>query len=136
MKNKTTLTLIELTIMVLVFSAATALCLKAFAWSQGRSVSDAETMRAALCCQNAAETVRGCRGDLAAAAECGGGEWDGESWSIRYDDDWQETAGESARYELRAVREECAVCGGARVSVACAGEELFALSVRWQEELP
>lgn len=82
MRSKTPLTLIEMLIMVAVFSVASALCLKAFLWADNTSSDSVLNQRAMIAAQNAAETVKSCGGDYAKAAGIlgGGAESAGEDW--------------------------------------------------------
>ena len=59
MRNKTSLALMELLVMILVFSLAAALCLKAFAAADSISRDTALRTRAAFAAQNAAEAFKG-----------------------------------------------------------------------------
>lgn len=135
MRSKAPLTLIEQTVMILVFALAAALCLQVFVWADGKSRDNAARDHALLCAQNAAETLKGCRGDYVAAAEKFGGGWDGAVWVICYDSGWSESAGSEA-YRLKVLPGEkrLAYLGGASVQVLDAsGELLTQLDVYWQE---
>ena len=87
--------------------------------------------------QNAAEALKACRGDYAEASGILGGTWDGNAWSIAYDDGWTVLrAGEEGSYRLLAVPADSGheLLGTADVT-ACdqQGKELYSLSVAWQE---
>ena len=135
MKSKAPLALIEQTIMILIFSLAAVLCLRAFAYAETRSTYIANCAQASVRAENAAETLKHCRGDYDRAAQLCGGVWDGSAWSIAYDENWQET-GEQPTYLLPvwAAESENHYLGSACVTVAEAdGEELLSLPVSWQE---
>jgi len=136
MKTKAFLPLIELLIMLLVFSLAAALCLRAFVLSERLSAENEARDRAVTQAQNAAEILQYCGGDYAAAADTYGGVWDGTVWQIRYDSGWNMVSGESD-YCLRAVPADSghALLGCADISVTDTnGDCLFALPAAWQKE--
>ena len=85
MKNKTPLVLMELVIMLLVFSVAAGLCLRAFAGAERISRTGAEDDRAVAAAQNGAELTKFYAGDLETAAAERGGAWDGVSWRFTVD---------------------------------------------------
>ena len=85
MKNKTPLVLMELVIMLLVFSVAAGLCLRAFAGAERISRTGAEDDRAIAAAQNGAELTKFYAGDLETAAAERGGAWDGVSWRFTVD---------------------------------------------------
>lgn len=127
MRNRSTLVLLEQALMVLVFAAAAALCLRAFVWADGHSADNAARDRAVLAAENAAETLKGCRGDAAAAAAMLGGSWDGAVWRIPLPDS-------GGTVEARLCPPRLAYLGEAEVTVTAAdGRELVRLPVSWQE---
>ena len=136
MKNKGSLVLMEQLLMVLVFAIAAAFCLQAFALSQKISRQFTQTDRASAAAQSAAETLKSCSGDGAAAALLLEGSWDGEQLSVLYDENWSPVAADGV-YALTAQP----VSGGripglgeAEITVSSAqGELLFSLSAAWQE---
>lgn len=134
MRNKATLSLIEQVCMLLVFALAAVLCLRAFAWADITSKRSGEMDRALLEAQNAAETLKNCRGDFAAVGERYGGLWEEDSWVILYDEDWNQ-AEDMHTYTLRCTREEGEVpyLGTAVVEVLNGEETLACLGVAWQE---
>lgn len=126
MKNKAPLALIELTVMVLIFAVSAALCLQAFVWSDVRSSETAERDSAILHGETVAEVIKSCRGDFDAAA----GMLDGENAEgvlrVYFD-------GELCAQACFAETEN-PLLGMAEITVADeAGQELFALTVCWQE---
>ncbi len=84
MRSKTPLALMELVIMILIFSLAAALCLKAFLWSDSLSAASETRDKAVIQVQTAAETIKACSGDFAEAASILGGQAsaDGQSLTI------------------------------------------------------
>ncbi len=137
MKRSASLVLLELLIMLLVFSLAAALCVRAFSWADSRSRQSAAEDMALLQAQNAGELLKQNRGDLAAAAQTYGGSG-GEVWEIFYDENWKVTCGPAA-YTLRAelVATDSPLLGGAEVTVADGeGRILARLEIFWQEVAP
>lgn len=136
MKNKSTLALIETVIMILVFTLAAGLCLQAFAGAESTSRRSRELSRAVTAAQNAAETVKACRGDFAAAAEMLGGTAADEAWTVEYGDEWNILpAGKSGAFRTEIRRETSAVPGLGSAAVTVTGDEgtVFELAVSWQE---
>ena len=132
MKNKAPLALMEQLIMLLVFALAAALCLQVFARSGSVSRRCEAQAFAATAVQNVAETVKHHHGDLSAL----NGGSDTNQALIGYDAQWQETAPENAEYLILVTPEETSLTGLGKASVTartCAGEELFAVAVCWQE---
>lgn len=139
MRSKAPLALMEQLIMVLVFALAAALCLRAFAASDGLSREKELRDRALAEGQSMAELAKFCAGDLSLAAGQYGGEWDGAHWTCLFDGDWNQTG----REENAACRLEVALrpgedgLGQAQVTAWAAGEAeaLFSFPVAWQEEV-
>ena len=135
MRSQTPLTLIEQTVMLLVFALAAVLCLQVFVWSEKTSAGSEAVDNAAIEAQTAAEIVKSCRGDWKKAA--GAGEWQsaGEGWTASYDADWQRTDGKAAfALTVTPQNDDDPYLGQAEVTVTEAeGETLFSLPVCWQE---
>ena len=86
MKNKSSLTLLELLIMIMVFALAAALCLRAFVFSGKISRQDEAVSLAERRAQAAAEVLKASRGDVEKAAEILGGETAGDfQLTVQYD---------------------------------------------------
>ena len=135
MKSRASLSLIEQTMMLLIFALAAALCLRGFVLAGTRSRTYADRDQALLCAQNAAQTLKACGGDYAAAAELCGGKWDGAAWVIGYDEAWEECESPSSyRLEIRPAVRQTELLGGASLQVSGADGTLLAqLEVNWQE---
>lgn len=134
MRSRAPLSVIEQLLMLLVFSLAAAVCLRAFVWADTASRRSLACDRALVEAQSAASVIRQTRGDLDAAAELLGGSVRGGCWVVQYDDDWNRTDGEGI-YLLRVspVDTRVALLGRAGVEVEWAGECFAALDVMWQE---
>ena len=136
MKNKAPLALMEQLVMLLVFALAAALCLQVFVLSDQMSRHCEERDQAVTAVQNAAETLKGCGGDLDAGVRILGGTSDGSQWKIGYDADWQQTAVDQAVYQVLVVLAPTKepLLGSAEVlAQTMEGEQLFQLAVSWQE---
>lgn len=131
MKNKSTLLLVELLVMVLVFALAAALCLQAFTWAQLKSRENRDRDRAYVQLQTAAELLKHHRGDYDAAAAQLGGVWDGDSLQASCD--------EEGTFTLQAlpVQPDTKGLAGALLQVLRDdGTVIAELTVYWQEVSP
>lgn len=137
MRSKAPLVLMEQLVMVLVFALAAALCVQVFVLSDQTSRSHEARDRAVVAAQNAAENLKGCGGDYAAAAERWGGDWNGSMWGISYDEAWQVCSDQGqAAYHVLVTPAESGrdLLGQAQVTVYTAeGDVLFSIPVAWQE---
>lgn len=124
MKSRAPLVLMELVVMVLVFALASALCLHAFALSREMGQRSLLEDEALLLAQNAAETLKLCRGDFADAAQQLGGHVENGQWTL---------AQGKLRLEVCPVTETIAGLGRAQVQVLLADDPLVTLPVAWQE---
>lgn len=139
MKNKAPLSLMEQLIMLLVFALAAALCLQIFVFSDQVSRHCRDRGQAATALQNTAEAVKSCRGDISQYPHLLGGSGDDNGWTVAYDADWKPAGADQASYRIHIVPvpTDLSFLGNARIS-ACtdSGEELFRISVAWQEVAP
>lgn len=138
MKSRAPLVMMEQLVMVLVFALAAAVCVRIFALSDRLSLENETRDRAVTAVQNAAETLKACRGDYGAASRLLGGTWDGTAWSISYDSGWSPLA-EAAEgaFQVLAVPADSGqeLLGTAEVTASTwEGTELYSLSVAWQED--
>ena len=135
MRSRTPLMLMEQLVMVLVFALAAALCLQAFSLSDRLSRGSADRDRAVVQAENAAEAMKHCQGDGAAAAQLTGGVWSGGVLTVGYNGDWEKTKGRPD-FTLTVTPEESGQekLGEAEVRVTDAdGAALWTMSVAWQE---
>lgn len=120
MRGRSSLALTELCVLLLIFSMAAALCLKAFVWSAERVRENRQLTAAALLAQNEAERLKSCR---SAASD------------VRYFDENGNPTASGGCYRLTVAPESGRLLGGAEITVADAqGRELCRLTVLWQEE--
>ena len=105
MRNRTTLSLMELTLMLLLFAVAAAVCLRAFALSDRLSRQAEQRDRAVLWAQTMAETWKAMDGDLA-QAETLYGESSGDGWTVCLDSGWTWTEDAASAVYRAELREE------------------------------
>ncbi|MBR2122948.1 MAG: hypothetical protein IJ930_08520 [Lachnospiraceae bacterium] len=143
MKNRTLLSLIEMLIMVMVFSVSAAICLRAFVFADRTSRSTENIAEAALRAQSAAELMQRFHGSAGEAAAVFGGSVDNGSdpddnlWTAGFDEDWKLTGPlAGAAFVLEA--EETGgtdLLGEGTVRVRYAdGGLIFEIPVCWQKE--
>jgi len=80
MRSKSSLSLIEQALMLLVFALCAAVCLAVFAWADTTSKNNEKRDITLVYAQNMAEVLKNTRGDYAEAAELYSGEYDGKIW--------------------------------------------------------
>lgn len=138
MKNKSTLMLLELVIMLLVFLLAAALCLRAFVWADIRSAEGKNEDMALLQAQNAAEAIKASGGDFAAAAKLLGGQWNGRTLQLDFDENWKTTV-QNGVFLLQAgmTENDTNYLGSGSVKILDQrGNPLAQLDICWQEVTP
>lgn len=120
MKNRATLTLMEMLVMMLVLALCGALCLSAFAWADRSAREDQNRQEALLVLQNAGEALKHTGGDVQKAAELYG------AW----EDGWK-----AAGFEItvESVPTDLALLGSAWLEIRQEGKLLESLTVCWQE---
>ena len=118
MTSKTTLSLIEQIIMILVFALAAAICLNIFVYSNSLSKDSEIRDTAVLEARNAAEILKQTHGDRDKAVALSG-------------------AGESGlELSISPVETGSAYIGKAVISVTDGAKEIYSLEVCWQEVSP
>lgn len=120
MKNRTPLVLIELTVMLLIFSLAAGLCMQGFAWADTQSLEESQKDRAFLQLQNAAEQLKA-----------------GEDLpeSLFFDENWQPVQ-DNPTYTMKLTKVTRDVPYLATVRLEMTdrdGKSLGELTVSWQE---
>ena len=127
MKRKTPLALMEQLVMVLVFALAAALCVSCFVTADRLSRRNAVRDDAVIAAQNAAEVLKDCRGDYERAAAVLNGTLEHGVLKL---------SGEETFYLVVTPADSGdPLLGRATVEAYAAAdeEELFALTVSWQE---
>ena len=140
MRNKTSLALMELLIMVLVFALAAAVCLRMFALSDRLSREQEAKAHAALLAQNTAEWLKDRGEGFSEAPEGFGWQMEDGAWIQRYDKNWKQIGESSLKtedssYELKISEEKTEIIGlvRVRITVSDGTKDLFAIPVAWQE---
>lgn len=126
MKRRSTLVLLELLIMTVVFALAAVLCLEVFLEADRISQDTRHRDQAVLICENTAETIK-IHGDLSAAAQELDAREVGECWKLAVDDLFI--------LEIEALESPVPGMGAALVQVSrrSDGLALFSLTVGYQE---
>ena len=138
MKRNASLALTEQVIMLLILIFAAALCLRAFAWSDQKSLYYKDRDRAMVEVQSAAEVLKAHSGDFAAAAAAYGGSATQTQWVLEFDENWQitETSG-TYQMHANAVAADVDYLGSAVVTIQSNdGDSFMELTVSWQEVAP
>ena len=123
MKHRTPLVLIELTVMLLVFSLAAVLCLQGFAWASAQSLEESQKDQALQQLQNTAELLKAGQ-DVPE--------------SMLFDENWQPvTENHSFLLRIVPVEQEISYVSTVWLEVTKAdGSSLGELAVSWQEVSP
>lgn len=139
MRNRSTLTLMEQLLMVLIFSLASALCLQVFAKAHKMSHEIEMRDAAILLAQNAAEIIKGSGGDMQQAAAWMNAEKTDDVWAVYYDENGTVVTTEEDgqfRLEWNLVETQIESLGKARINVFDLTDtaiSIFGLDVMWQE---
>ena len=136
MNNKTLLNLVELVLMVLVFSLASALCLRAFVYADTVSLENEQVSGAMREARSAAEILKSVKGDADKACALRGKLTEPDTWTVLYDESWEITENEEeTAYTLTAHLSREGLLGSARIEVSGKdGTSLFTLTGSWQED--
>ena len=145
MKNKTSLTLLELLIMIMVFALAAALCLRAFVYSGKLSAQDRMRAEAESAAQHVAELLKSEKGDVSAvykqlqAAPVAKGmtvssAGDASSPAGMMDAYWNSDIAPGGTFNMQ-VRVDRDGCLGTAVITVLDGnwKEVYTLNTAWQE---
>ena len=135
MKNKSTLLLLEIGIMLLVFALGSALCLNLFTHADNISQSSYNLDTASRHAQNIAEVLKSTHGDFEKAADILGIEYSASAFQIGFDKNW--TVCNSDPHFLISVFGLCSdteeMCQ-AKITVTEKGKSspLFTIAASWQ----
>ena len=124
-RSRTTLFLMELILMTLVFALATAVCLRVFVFADLTSENSRNLSNAALQAQSVAECWKASGGDLQQTAHLLSARPDGQTLRLLWDQDWQEVDSGKWRFLLILTETELK-CAKIEVRNA-AGERIFSL---------
>ncbi len=106
MRSKAPLALMEQLIMVLVFTLACALCLRAFVWSEQTSQFYTHRDRAMIQCQNTAEILKSCHGNFSQAAQLLDGQTQGDVLIQYFDGEWNPTTPDTGSFLICVQRRD------------------------------
>ena len=138
MRNRTLLSLMEMLIMVMVFSAAAAICLRAFVYADSQSRESGRQAQAALLAQSAAEVLAYSRGDLEEAAATFGGACEEDGiWTVYFDENGKACEEASAFFTLEAAAGTQVNAFTAETTILVkdpSGAEIFSIPAAWQTE--
>ena len=147
-RSRAPLALMELTVMLLVFALAAALCLQAFVASSRQAARSQARDNALRLAQTAAETLKAVGGTEAeaeaAAAERLGGQMEQGVWYILYDKDWNQVEQDGVyRLEVmpgllggvESTEYLAQVCLRVLEEGADEDEALCTMTVAWQKEV-
>lgn len=123
--SKTPLFLMEVIIMLLVFSASAAVCLQVFAEAKMMSEDSRNLDRACNEAQKAAEYWQGTQGDLSKTGALLETTVSGDHIVLFYDEQWQPTT-EEPTFTLQLMAEET----DANISVSHKEKEIFNLKTK------
>ncbi len=98
-RSKTSLFLIEMMLMVLVFALCSAVCVRIFAYSQQLSRDSRNLSNACIVAQSAASCYKVERGDIERTIEAIGGKASGTN-RCYYDGDWRHASPDAAVFVL------------------------------------
>lgn len=136
MKNRTHLLLMELLIMVLVFAAAAAMCLRCFAEADRISQENSERDRAVSLVSSAAETLKACAGNVEETCAALGG----SKGTVLYDGSGNAAAEAEAIYRLEIIPLESGSPTLGRAELRLLNipreSEIYSLQAAWQEAAP
>ncbi len=137
MKNKTSIMLMALSLLLVVFALAAAVCLRLFVWADRTSHRDAQVDAALFQAQNAAEMTKHCSGNLLRASEGLGGVVTDGVWEISFDEAWERSSQGAYVLTVTPRQTRSPYLGQAQVRVTDAqGNVLAQLTVSWQEDGP
>ena len=141
MKNRTSLTLLEMLIMILILALAAALCIRAFVYSGKLSKEDRVKAEALSMAQNAAELLKYYKGDVDEAfAQMG---WSCINGNIaELDENWEDFVvsgkadGHRLTYTILVDMKEEDMLGTALISVldSKTDEKICSIKTAWQED--
>lgn len=125
-RSKTPLSLIEITLMILIFSVCASICLRLFVSASKEADRSGDLACAVGWAQTAADTYKSCGGDHAQAAQRLGADLSGKTATMWFGKDWNTCAPTDGAFCLTLTDGDPAA-----VSITQAdGAPLFALEVK------
>lgn len=135
MKNKSFLPLLELILMIGIFTLAAAICLNTFATANKLSKQSEAKFAAVNAAESVAEAIKSSNGDFSAISEKLGGIADSDSLTVYYDSLWVSTDSENAEFILQVTKKNSGTLflGTALITVYHGDDLIYELTVGWQE---
>ena len=135
MKNKSFLPLLELILMIGVFTLAAAICLNTFATANKLSKQSEAKFAAVNAAESVAEAIKSSNGDFSAISEKLGGIADSDSLTVYYDSLWVPTNSKNAEFILQVTKKNSGTLflGTALITVYHGDDLIYELTVGWQE---
>ena len=137
MKNRTSLTLLEMLIMILILALAAALCIRAFVYSGKLSKEDRVKAEALSHAQNAAELIKYYKGDIDKAfSQMGWTYLEGLGAELGEDFENCEPGGLKYRVLTKPISEGSPLLGNVLITVEDAedGSVICSINAAWQED--
>lgn len=137
MRSKAPLVLIEQIIMLLVFSIAAAICVRAFVYADQLSLEKELRDQAIIKAQTVAETYKYYSGNAENALNDIGGIIENNKWITYWDGRWNICDDSQSQYKIVVTNEKNNVkgLGTAELKVfSIDGKQIIILPVAWQEE--
>lgn len=137
MRSKAPLVLIEQIIMLLVFSIAAAICVRAFVYADQLSLEKELRDQAIIEAQTVAETYKYYNGDKQKALNELGGTIQDNQWITYWDGKWNICQENQSQYKITVTSEKSNVktMGIAKLNVfSIDGKQILTLPIAWQED--
>jgi len=133
--SKSSLFLLELMIVILVFAISAAVCVSLFVAGARKSAESFDASRAAQEAGNVAEAWRAAKGELSSVQRLCGGTLTAEGLLLFYDEDWNPTEDSAANRRLTlAAGTEAEGLLFAEITVLRGEDALIALEVLLRED--
>ena len=123
--------LIELVIVILIFSLCAAITMRVFAGAHQMTRESEALSRGVIAAQSAAECYKAASGDTERTAMLAGGVQDGDTVRIYYGSDWSRVQ-ENAAYVVTLVKDSgyAEICVAPLLSDGGTGQTIYAITVK------
>jgi len=133
MKNKSILSLVELSVMMLVFALAAVLCMQAFLWANDTARESVMRDEALLRAQNAVELIKHSNGDMEKAAELLNTTVKENNLTVFYTENWEQTTSpDTYLLIVTPIESENKLLGKAEAAVFYEDTCLVTITAAWQ----
>lgn len=136
MKSKAPLVLMEQLIMLVVFSIAAAICVRAFVYSDQLSLQKQVRDQAIIQVQTLAETYKYYKGDVQKVIAEFGGDIDNDTFITYWNEQWQPCDESKSQYKIKITKQASNVTGLGKAEVlvySIDDKVLFTFPLAWQE---